>query len=206
MSTLNTTKNLSLKRVLAAGSLLAAAALTTGCASMGDFGLPGGGEAINKKFFATDKDMMDRLSTITAAVKNKQVLSMPDVLAKLDRERLELNTMNRTAIRGALEGTGTSPVPLMNSTLTEEKLSCKEGLSFTFSDTNSKYAFNNPIKWQQATKGFSYNVEMIFNGCNGAEPTLETVIIDGGPIDTVRKKTVFDLFSTDKLLSPRIGG
>lgn len=204
MSATTSPAPLSLKRIMAVSSLVGAAILMSGCAGM-NMGLPGGGDATNKKFFENDKDMMDRLGKVTAAVRAKQVLSMGDVLKTLDRQRLELNTMNRTAIRGALEGTGASPVPLMHSTLTEEKLSCKEGLSFTFSDTNSKYAFNNPIKWQQATKGFSYNVQMIFNNCGVEQPTLETVIIDGGPIDTVRKKTIFDLFSTDKLLSPRIG-
>lgn len=186
-------------RLFAVGSLTTILLALTGCASTG--GLPGGGDSTNKDFFKSDRDMMERLNTVTVAAKSNPALPMSKVLTLLGRQRLELNTMNRTAIRGSLEGTGTSPVPLANSTLTEEKLACKEGLSFVFSDTNSRYAVNDPVRWQQNTKGFSYKVDMIFNKCGNTDPTLENVIIDGGPINTLRKKTLFDLFSAYKLLA-----
>lgn len=197
---------LSFNRLAAASIIAAAGVLSSGCANMG-MSLPSGGESTNQKFFKNDRDMMDRVSRLTGAIKDGQVLTLEQTLQMLDRQRLELNTMNRTAIRGALEGTGAAPVPLMNSTLSEEKLSCKEGLSFQFSDTNSNYAFNNPIKWQQATKGFAYKVDMIFNSCTGKgnPSTLETVIVEGGPVDTIKRKTVFDLLNTSNMISPRIG-
>lgn len=192
---------------LAATALMAAAGvLSTGCANLG-MSLPSGGDSTNQKFFKNDSDMMERVGRLTSAIKDGEVLTMDQTLHLLDRKRLELNTMNRTAIRGALEGTGSSPVPLAQSTLTEEKLSCKEGLSFQFSNTNSAYAFDNPIKWQQATKGFSYKVDMIFNSCTGKgnPSTLETVIVEGGPVDTIRRRTVFDLLNASQMISPRIG-
>lgn len=201
-----TPRSYSFNRLAVAGVLATAGALLSGCANMG-MSLPSGGDSTNQKFFKSDRDMMERVSRLTGAIKDGQVLTLDQTLRLLDRQRLELNTMNRTAIRGALEGTGSAPVPLMHSTLSEEKLSCKEGLSFQFSDTNSTYAFNNPIKWQQATKGFSYKVDMIFNSCTGKgnPSTLETVIVEGGPVDTIKRKSVFDLLNTSNMISPRIG-
>lgn len=188
---------------MTSSGLAAILALASGCTSIGGH-LPGGGDSTNKSFFKDEQALMSRVNTLTSALKNKQTLTMKNVLDVLGRDRLELGTMNRSAIRGALEGTGSSPVPLSNTTLTEKELACKEGLSFSYRSTSSAYAFNNPIKWQRAVKGFAYNVNMIFNNCNSGESTLETVIIDGGPVDEVHKKTVFDLFDTKNFLPPSI--
>ncbi len=198
MSSLNVSV---MTKFLKAAALGTALAVAGGCAAVG-VGVPGGGDSVNTDLFKDEKDFLTRMDKLKSVTGTDKVVTKTEVLNILGVKAKKLRNMDRSEIRGALEGTGPNAMPLVKSTLTADVLKCLQGSSFQYADDNGKYAFNNPIRWQKETKGFNYNVQMIFNTCSGKEPVVDTVLDSGGPTYSKRKKTVFDLINSDSFSLP----
>lgn len=158
--------------------------LLGGCAGWAP--VPGGTDTVNRDFYKSKEDFMDKVGQLTPG------MSPPQVFTILGRKEEEFTKLKREEIMEAMLGTNNAAIQdgIQNQQM-RMILQYLYGYRLEFKAVKREHGFDNPIRWRTNESGFDYAISLIFY--NGQ--LLEKPVISGGKVNSTSSKTLFDFLS-----------
>lgn len=165
-----------------------------GCA--GFLPVPGGGEAVNRSFYAMPDDLLARLGNMHPG------MNEADVYAALGRGKEDMIRLERNQIVTALYGS--TSVEFRDGAPEHEEgsrfLQSLYGYRLYYKAVEREHGFSSPIRIRTDESGFDYAVTLIFR-----EGILyERPIVAGGVVNRSSSHTFFDYISPGTVITKTV--
>lgn len=165
-----------------------------GCA--GRYGVPGGDDTVNIKYFASPDDMKARVEGLEPGMTEQQVFMQlgkgPEMLHRLSRPELVTALYGSNALQISAD-------PYQQAAL-EAYLNRLNGYTLTYKDTSRSHGFVNPLRVRTDERGYEFDVPIIF--LDGR--LKEKPVLSGGPVHEAHSQTIFDILTPAKVIDRAI--
>ncbi|MBU6235895.1 MAG: hypothetical protein KGQ41_08620 [Alphaproteobacteria bacterium] len=162
------------------------------CACAGVAPVPGGTDAINPTYYASETDFKTRVGQLQAGMPEEHVLTV------LGRGRDELKQLSRNEILTALYGSNTTQS--LGAGVERERtiafMQSLYGYQLRYKDVAKDHGFVNPFRIRTEEEGFDYTVNLIFK--DGA--LLEKPDLSGGVVHERSSSTFFDYLNPGSII------